>query len=116
MDIILKSAQLFENNSTLKPENKKENVVGYSYKTVIAAAESGATSPATPIGVNLPNADWIRATHGSKSISLGNIIDAYNKAGNAERLKEFAFDEEERSEERRVGKECRYRWWADHGR
>lgn len=95
MDIISKSAQWFEDNSPLMPEHKKENVVGISYKTVIAAAESGATSPATPIGVNLPNADWIRATHGSKSISLGNIIDAYNKAGNAERLKEFAFDEEE---------------------
>ena len=95
MDIISKSAQWFEDNSPLMPEHKKENVVGISYKTVIAAAESGATSPATPIGVNLPNADWIRAAHGSKSISLGNIIDAYNKAGNAERLKEFAFDEEE---------------------
>src|SRR5690554_160270 len=95
MEVISESAQWFEDNAPLMPEHKKKNVVGISYKTVIDAAESGATSPATPIGVNLPNADWIRATHGSKSISLGNIIDAYNKAGNAERLKEFAFDEEE---------------------
>ncbi len=95
MEAISKSAQWFEDNAPLMPEHKKENVVGISYKTVIVAAESGDTSPATPIGVNLPNADWIRAEHGSKSISLGNIIDAYNKSGNADRLKEFAFDEEE---------------------
>ncbi|HLW61785.1 MAG TPA: hypothetical protein VKY33_00160, partial [Flavobacterium sp.] len=95
MEVISESAQWFEDNAPLMPEHKKKNVVGISYKTVIVAAESGDTSPATPIGVNLPNADWIRAEHGSKSISLGNIIDAYNKVGNTERLKEFAFDEEE---------------------
>lgn len=95
MEVISHNAQWFEDNAPLMPEHKKKNVVGISYKTVIVAAESGDTSPATPIGVNLPNADWIRAEHGSKSISLGNIIDAYNKVGNTERLKEFAFDEEE---------------------
>lgn len=95
MEVISKNAQWFEDNSPLVPEHKKKNVVGISYKTVIVAAESGDTSPATPIGVNLPNADWIRAEHGSKSISLGNIIEAYNKSGGSEKLKEFAFDEEE---------------------
>ena len=95
MDVISKSAQWFEDNSPLMEEHKKKNVVGVSYKTVIVAAESGDTSPATPIGVNLPNADWIRAEHGSKSVSLGNIIDAYNKSGGGEKLKEFAYDEEE---------------------
>ncbi len=95
MEVISKSAQWFEDSSPLMPEHKKKNVVGVSYKTVIVAAESGDTSPATPIGVNLPNADWIRAEHGSKSISLGNIIDAYNKAGGSDKLKEFAFDENE---------------------
>jgi len=95
MEVISKNAQWFEDHSPLLPEHKKKNVVGISYKTVIVAAESGDTSPATPIGVNLPNADWIRAEHGSKSISLGNIIEAYNKAGGSEKLKEFAFDEEE---------------------
>ncbi|UUV21882.1 dipeptidyl peptidase 3 [Paenimyroides aestuarii] len=95
MEVISKSAQWFEDNSPLMPEHKKKNVVGVSYKTVIVAAESGDTSPATPIGVNLPNADWIRAEHGSKSISLGNIIEAYNKAGGSDKLKEFAFDENE---------------------
>jgi len=93
MEVISKSAQWFEDSSPLMPQHKKKNVVGISYKTVIVAAESGDTSPATPIGVNLPNADWIRAEHGSKSISLGNIIDAYNKAGGGDKLKEFAYDD-----------------------
>lgn len=95
MEVISKNAQWFEDHSPLLPEHKKKNVVGISYKTVIVAAESGDTSPATPIGVNLPNADWIRAEHGSKSISLGNIIEAYNKAGGSEKLKEFAYNNEE---------------------
>src|SRR5690606_13321553 len=94
-EVISHSAQWFEDNAPLMPQHKKKNVVGVSYKTVIVAAESGDTSPATPIGVNLPNADWIRAEHGSKSISLGNIIDAYNKSGGSDKLKEFAFDEQE---------------------
>ncbi|WP_430612057.1 dipeptidyl-peptidase 3 family protein [Flavobacterium sp. JP2137] len=96
MEVISNNAQWFEDNSPLMPAHKKKSVVGVSYKTVIVASESGDASPSTPIGVNLPNADWIRAEHGSKSISLGNIIDAYNHAGgSSERLKEFANDEEE---------------------
>ena len=95
MEVISKNAQWFEDNSPLMEQHKKKNVVGVSYKTVIVAAESGDTSPSTPIGVNLPNADWIRAEHGSKSVSLGNIIEAYNKSGGSKKLKEFAFDEEE---------------------
>lgn len=95
MEVISHNAQWFEDNSPLMPEHKKENVVGVSYKTVVVAAESGDTSPATPIGINLPNSDWIRAEHGSKSISLGNIIDAYNKSGGSERVKEFAYDDQE---------------------
>ncbi|MDD5149193.1 MAG: dihydrofolate reductase, partial [Flavobacterium sp.] len=81
MEVISKNAQWFEDNSPLMPEHKKKNVVGVSYKTVIVAGESGDSSPATPIGVNLPNADWIRAEHGSKSVSLGNILESYSKAG-----------------------------------
>ena len=95
MEVISKNAQWFEDNSPLMPEHKKKNVVGVSYKTVIVAGESGDSSPATPIGVNLPNADWIRAEHGSKSVSLGNILDSYSKAGGKGRLKEFANDAEE---------------------
>lgn len=95
MEVISKNAQWFEDNSPLLPENKKKNVKGVSYKTVVVAGESGDSSPATPIGVNLPNADWIRSEHGSKSVSLGNIIDSYAKAGGKGRLNEFANDEEE---------------------
>ncbi|WP_394338633.1 dipeptidyl-peptidase 3 family protein [Flavobacterium aquicola] len=95
MEVVSSNAQWFEDNSPLAPEHKKKKVVGVSYKTVIVAGESGDSSPSTPIGVNLPNADWIRAEHGSKSVSLGNIIDAYSKAGGKGRLKEFANDAEE---------------------
>ena len=95
MEVLSRQAQWFEDNTPLLPQHKKKNVVGVSYKTVIVASESGDASPSTPIGVNLPNADWIRAEHGSKSISLGNIIDAYNKAGGSGRLKEFVNDDEE---------------------
>lgn len=95
MEVISKNAQWFEDHSPLKPEHKKKEVVGVTYKTVIVASEAGDSSPSTPIGVNLPNADWIRAEYGSKSVSLGNIIDAYNMAGGTEKLKEFAYDEEE---------------------
>jgi dipeptidyl-peptidase-3 len=95
MEKISKNAQWFEDNSPLMPAHKKKNVVGVSYKTVIVAGEAGDSSPSTPIGVNLPNADWIRAEHGSKSVSLGNIVDAYNNAGGKGKLKEFANDEEE---------------------
>lgn len=95
MEVISKNAQWFEDNSPLIAEHKKKNVVGVSYKTVVVASESGDTSPSTPIGVNLPNADWIRAEHGSKSVSLGNIIEAYNKTGGTDKLKEFAFDQTE---------------------
>jgi len=95
MEVVSKNAQWFEDNSPLTAEHKKKNVVGVSYKTVVVAGESGDSSPSTPIGVNLPNADWIRAEYGSKSVSLGNIIDAYSKSGGKGRLKEFANDEEE---------------------
>ncbi|MCC9071164.1 dipeptidyl peptidase 3 [Flavobacterium sp. F-65] len=95
MEVISKSAQWFEDNSPLMADHKKKNVVGVSYKTVIVAGESGDASPSTPIGVNLPNADWIRAEHGSKSVSLGNIIDAYSQSSGSGKLQEFANDEEE---------------------
>jgi dipeptidyl-peptidase-3 len=103
MEKISKNAQWFEDNSPLMPEHKKKKVTGVSYKTVIVAGESGDSSPSTPIGVNLPNADWIRAAHGSKSVSLGNIVEAYNNAGGKDRLKEFANDEEEIALEKEYG-------------
>ncbi|MGL4583902.1 MAG: dipeptidyl-peptidase 3 family protein [Flavobacterium sp.] len=103
MAVISKSAQWFEDNSPLMDAHKKKNVTGVTYKTVIVASEAGDASPSTPIGVNLPNADWIRAEHGSKSISLGNIIDSYNHAGGSDKLKEFVHDEEELQLEEKYG-------------
>ena len=95
MASLAENAQWFEDNSSLLEEHKKENVVGVSYKTVNVAGEAGDASPSTPIGINLPNNNWIREQHGSKSVSLGNIINSYNNAGTTGRLKEFAYNEEE---------------------
>jgi len=95
MQVLSENAQWFEDNSTIMDEHKKENVVGVSYKVVNVVGESGDASPSTPIGVNLPNSSWIRAEHGSKSVSLGNIIGAYDNASGPGLLKEFAHDEEE---------------------
>ena len=103
MEKISHESQWFEDNSPLMPEHKKKDVVGVSYKTVIVAGESGDSSPSTPIGVNLPNADWIREEFGSKSVSLGNIVDSYNHVGGSGKLKEFANDEEEIALEEKYG-------------
>ncbi len=70
-------AAWFEKNSPIMDEHKRENPKGVTYKVIQVVAESGDASPSTPIGINLPNANWIRAIHGSKSVSLGNIEDAY---------------------------------------
>ncbi|AMC10813.1 dihydrofolate reductase [Lutibacter profundi] len=103
MAVVSKNAQWFEDNSTIDENHKKKNVVGVSYKTVNVASEAGDASPSTPIGVNLPNNNWIRQQHGSKSVSLGNLIEAYNQAGGTDKLKEFAFDEAEVNAEIKYG-------------
>lgn len=95
MEVIQKNAQWFEDNSPLLPQHKKKNVVGITYRFINAVGEAGDAAPSTPIGVNLPNADWIRKDHGSKSISLGNIIDAYDKSTGESSLKEFCYDQAE---------------------
>ncbi len=95
MAILSQNAQWFEDNSPLMEQHKKKNVQGVVYKVVTVAGEAGDASPATPIGVNLPNSNWIRAKHGSKSVSLGNIEEAYNRATGPGLLKEFAYDQEE---------------------
>ncbi|GAA4271016.1 dihydrofolate reductase [Aquimarina gracilis] len=103
MAVLSENAQWFEDNSPLMEEHKKKNVVGVTYKVVTVAGEAGDASPSTPIGVNLPNANWIRAAVGSKSVSLGNIINAYNNAGGSGRLKEFVHDQEEFELEEKYG-------------
>ena len=106
MSAISNKAQWFEDNSTIMDAHKKKNVVGILYNTVNVAGESGDASPSTPIGINLPNANWIRANHGSKSISLGNILYAYSNAGSSGRLEEFAYSKEEIELEKKYGKEA----------
>ena len=103
MAVLSENAQWFEDNSPLMDEHKKKNVVGVTYKVVNVAGEAGDASPSTPIGVNLPNANWIRAEVGSKSVSLGNIIHAYNNAGSSGRLKEYVYDDEEYELEKKHG-------------
>ncbi|AMM52362.1 dihydrofolate reductase [Rufibacter sp. DG15C] len=90
-------AQWFEDNSPLLPQHKKKNVVGITAKVITTVVEGGDAAPATPIGINLPNANWIRKEHGSKSVNLGNIVKAYNEAANTggSVLTEFAYSPEE---------------------
>jgi len=79
-EIISSNAQWFENNSPVDPQYKKDKVKGVSAKVITAAILAGDCYPATPIGVNLPNANWIRAEHGSKSVTIENITEAYDQA------------------------------------
>lgn len=92
---IQQNAQWFEDHAPLLPQHRKKNVVGITYRFINAVSESGDAAPSTPIGVNLPNADWIRKDHGSKSISLGNIIHAYEKSSGQSTLQEFCYDQAE---------------------
>lgn len=95
IDAISKQAQWFEDNSPIPDEYKKKNVVGISAKVITVVVECGDASPSTPIGINLPNSNWIRKIHGSKSVNLGNIVHSYNKAGSKEIFNEFYYTEEE---------------------
>ena len=95
MQTLMQNAQWFEDNMPFMPEHKKSKVVGITYNVVNVAGEAGDASPSTPIGVNLPNSNWIRQVHGSKSVSLGNIVEAYDKAAGSGMLSEFAHDEAE---------------------
>lgn len=104
MAVLSQNAQYFEDNSSIMDEHKKENVVGVSYRVINAAMEAGDAAPATPIGINLPNSNWIRSTHGSKSISLGNIVEAYNSAGGSSSLDEFYLDQEVKDRIKKHGK------------
>ncbi|MCX7798691.1 MAG: dipeptidyl peptidase 3 [Melioribacter sp.] len=98
------NAQWFEDNSPIMPEHKKKNVKGISAKVITVVVESGDASPSTPIGINLPNAEWIRKEHGSKSVNLGNIVHSYNKAmENSGVIEEFAYSQEEIERAKKYG-------------
>ena len=106
MTALSENAQWFEDNSSIMDAHKKNNVVGISYNTVNVAGEAGDSSPSTPIGINLPNANWIRVEHGSKSISLGNILYAYGNSGSSGRLDEFAYSDKEIELEKKYGEQA----------
>jgi len=106
MTALSENAQWFEDNSSIMNKHKKDNVVGISYNTVNVAGEAGDSSPSTPIGINLPNANWIRVEHGSKSISLGNILYAYGNSGSSGRLDEFAYSDKEIEIEKKYGEQA----------
>lgn len=94
--LISSNAQWFENHSPVDSRFKKESVTGVSAKVITAAILAGDSYPSTPIGINLPNSNWIRAQHGSKSVSLENITDAYDEVANGSGLnEEFAFSQTE---------------------
>ncbi len=95
-EIISSNAQWFEDNSPVDKKFKKEKVKGVSAKVITAAILAGDCYPATPIGINLPNANWIRAEHGSKSVTIENITEAYNQASLGNGFsKEFMWSDEE---------------------
>ena len=95
--IISENAQWFEDNSPIDNRFKKEKVKGVSAKVITAAILGGDTYPSTPIGINLPNADWIRRDHGSKSVTIDNITFAYDKAAEGNGFKEeFMWSDAER--------------------
>ncbi|MEZ3576665.1 MAG: dipeptidyl peptidase 3 [Muribaculaceae bacterium] len=93
-EILSGNAQWFEDNSPVAKEFKKDKVKGVSAKVITAAILAGDSYPATPIGINLPNANWIRAAHGSKSVTLENITQAYDAASHGNGFnEEFVIDQ-----------------------
>ena len=90
-----KNAQWFEDNSPVDSRFKKENVKGISAKVINAAILGGDLYPSTAIGINLPNSDWVRKEHGSKSVTIGNLTEAYNKAAGSGMRKEFCYSDDE---------------------
>ncbi len=94
-ELLSKNAQWFEDNSPVDDEFKKENVKGISAKVITAAILAGDLYPSSAIGINLPNSDWIRKEHGSKSVTISNLTEAYSKAAGDGMRKEFCHSQEE---------------------
>ncbi len=93
-EVLSADAQWFEDNSPVDPRFKKDKVKGVSAKVITAAILAGDSYPSTPIGINLPNSNWIRAAHGSKSVTLENITQAYDAASHGNGFnEEFVIDE-----------------------
>ena len=105
--LISENAQWFEDHSPVDRRFKKKTVRGVTANVICAAMLGGDEYPSTAIGINLPNADWIRAEHGSKSVTIGNLTDAYSKASRGNGfMQEFAIDDETRALIDRYGDLC----------
>ena len=105
--LISENAQWFEDHSTTDPKYKKEEVKGVSAKVITAAILAGDCYPATPIGINLPNANWIRKEYGSKSVTIDNLMLAYVEAAKGTGFnEEFMMDDETRAREEKYGALC----------
>lgn len=105
--IISANAQWFEDNSTTDKKYKKEEVKGVSAKVITAAILGGDCYPATPIGINLPNANWIRKEYGSKSVTIDNLMHAYNEAAKGNGFnEEFMIDDAIREQYNQYGAMC----------
>ena len=105
-ELISDNAQWFEDNSPVDSRFKKEEVKGVTAKVINVAVLAGDCYPAAPIGINLPNADWIRREHGSKSVTIANLTSAYSKAAQESpksQLSEFAWNEAEMEMEKKYG-------------
>ena len=105
-ELISEIAQWFEDNSPVDPRFKKKEVKGVTAKVINVATLAGDCYPAAPIGINLPNADWIRREHGSKSVTIANLTSAYSKAAQESpksMLSEFAWSEDEIAMEKKYG-------------
>lgn len=105
--IISANAQWFEDHSTTDPKYKKEEVKGVSAKVITAVILGGDCYPATPIGINLPNANWIRKEYGSKSVTIDNLMHAYNEAAKGNGFnEEFMIDDQIREQYNLYGATC----------
>ena len=105
--LISQNAQWFEDHSTTDPKYKKEQVKGVTAKVITAAILAGDCYPATPIGINLPNANWIRKEYGSKSVTIDNLMHAYNEAAKGNGFnEEFMIDDEIREIYSLYGAQC----------
>lgn len=103
-EIISSNAQWFEDNAPINPAFRKAEVKGVSAKVITAATLAGDAYPATPIGINLPNADWIRKEHGSKSVTIDNITEAYAESGKGSGFnEEFVLRAEDRERINKYG-------------
>ena len=105
-ELLSANAQWFEDNAPIDPRFKKKSVKGVSAKVIDVTCLGGGCYPATPIGINLPNADWIRKEYGSKSVTIANITHAYDAAAQElpkSVLEEFAYSEEDKSMQKKYG-------------